>query len=124
MVAVELPPEVIAGFVAEARSYLPAIRQSLESVSNAAKLDEAYRYAHTIKSSAAMMGQIALSQVAELLEGDLEGFQLGEPALPAHLAQLGRSLDRVAQLLDAAAGETVDIDAIIAAEVADRTGES
>jgi len=39
MVAVELPPEVIAGFVAEARSYLPAIRKCLDSVHNTAKLD-------------------------------------------------------------------------------------
>ena len=124
MVAVDpvaLPPEVTAGFVAEARSYLPALAASLAQPGNSELLDEAYRFAHTIKSSAAMLGLESLSQLAELLEGDLEGFQLGEPALPAHLAQMGRSVVRIERLLGAAAGEAVDLDAIVAAEVADRT---
>ena len=35
MVAVELPPEIVAGFVAEARSYLPAIGESLVALDDA-----------------------------------------------------------------------------------------
>src|SRR5881227_1998402 len=121
MVGVELPPEVIAGFVSEAHSYLPLMVESLAALHDEAKLAEAYRFAHIIKGSAAMMGHIGLSQVAELLEGDLEAFQLGEPAAPPHLAQLARSIERIGQLLEAVAGEAVDVDAIIEAEVADRT---
>src|SRR5436190_6209050 len=121
MVGVELPPEVIAGFVSEARRYLPLMVESLAALQDEAKLAEAYRFAHIIKSSAAMLGHIGLSQVAELLEGDLEAFQLGEPATPRHLAQLARSIERIGRLLDAVAGEAVDVDAIIEAEVADRT---
>src|SRR5688572_7273852 len=72
MVAVELPAEITASFVAEARSYLPLISASLSDLSNGEALSEAYRFAHTIKSSAAMMGHLGLSQLAELLEADLE----------------------------------------------------
>src|SRR5215210_4402931 len=120
MVAIELPPEVTTSFVSEACSYLPVIAASLLALDDQEKLAEAYRFAHTIKSSAAMMGHTSLSQLAELLEGDLEAFQFGEPATPLQLAQLGRSVERLGQLLDAVAGEPVDIDAVVGAEVADR----
>ncbi len=121
MVAVDLPPEITASFVAEARGYLPAILAGLQAVDDAERLEEAYRFAHTIKSSAAMMGHVDLSQVAELLEGDLEALLLGEAATAGHLAQLTRSVQRIGRLLDAVAGEPVDIEAVVAEEVADRT---
>ena len=120
MVAIELPPEITASFVAEARSYLPQIADSLGNVGDEALLAEAYRFAHTIKSSAAMMGHLGLSQVAELLEGDLEAIQLGEPVTTDWLDQLVRSVGRIGRLLNAVAGEAVDIDAVLAEEVADR----
>jgi chemotaxis protein histidine kinase CheA len=120
MVAVDLSPEITASFVAEARSYLPEITRSLDNLQDAGQLAEAYRFAHTIKSSAAMMGHVGLSQLAELLESDLEAFLYGDPWTPSHVAQLGRSVTRIAHLLDAVAGRYVDLDAVIADEVDDR----
>jgi|GEM_PF-486191 len=118
----ELPPEISASFVAEARGYLPAILEGLMAPAAPDRLAEAYRLAHTIRSSAAMLGFTGLSQIAELLEGDLEDLQAGLPAAPGTLAQLERSVGRIGRLLDAVAGEPVDIEAILADEVADRTG--
>src|SRR5688500_14069381 len=120
MVAVELPAEITASFVAEARSYLPLISASLADLSNAEALSEAYRFAHTIKSSAAMMGHHGLSQMAELLEADLECLMLGERASAAQVSQLGRSVARIARLLEGVAGEEVDVDLVLAEEVEDR----
>ncbi|MGH2368136.1 MAG: Hpt domain-containing protein, partial [Chloroflexota bacterium] len=124
MVATEMPPEVIEGFVAEARSYLPLILTSLQAIDDQEQLAEAYRFAHTIKSSAGMMGLNGLSQVAELLECDLEAFLLGEPPQAPHLAQLSRAVGRIGRLLDGVTEEGVDVEAILAEEVADRTGET
>ncbi|HEU5319028.1 MAG TPA: Hpt domain-containing protein, partial [Chloroflexota bacterium] len=90
MVAVELPPDITASFVAEARSYLPQIAGSLRRLDDTEALSEAYRFAHTIKSSAAMMGHTGLSQMAELLEADLECIVLGDMPDPKRTAQLGR----------------------------------
>ncbi|HET7767503.1 MAG TPA: response regulator [Chloroflexota bacterium] len=120
MVAVELPAEITASFVAEARSYLPLIETSLSDLSNAAALSEAYRFAHTIKSSAAMMGHLGLSQLAELLEADLECVLLGEPATRAQAAQLTRSVGRIGRLLEGVTGVEVDVDLVLAEEVEDR----
>src|SRR5688500_5153006 len=120
MVAVELPAEITASFVAEARSYLPLISASLADLSNAEALSEAYRFAHTIKSSAAMMGHDGLSQMAELLEADLECLMLGEAATAGQAAQLGRSVGRIARLLDGVTGVAVDVDLVLAEEVEDR----
>ena len=120
MVAVELPAEITASFVAEARSYLPLITTSLADLSNAEALSEAYRFAHTIKSSAAMMGHLGLSQLAELLEADLECILLGEPAAAGQAAQLGRSVERIGRLLKGVTGEAVDVDLVLAEEVEDR----
>ncbi|MGI8424073.1 MAG: Hpt domain-containing protein [Chloroflexota bacterium] len=120
MVAVELPAEITASFVAEARSYLPQIAASLADLDDAAALSEAYRFAHTIKSSAAMMGHDGLSQMAELLEADLECLLLGETASRAQAAQLSRSVERIARLLDGVTGVRVDVDLVLAEEVEDR----
>ncbi len=120
----ELPPEISASFVAEARGYLPVILEGLAAPFSQERLAEAYRLAHTIRSSAAMLGFTGLSQLAELLEGDLEDLQAGLPAAPSTLAQLQRSVGRIGRLLDAVAGEPVDVEAMLADEVADRTGSS
>ncbi len=118
----ELPPEISASFVNEARGYLPVILEGLATPFSQERLAEAYRLAHTIRSSAAMLGFTGLSQLAELLEGDLEDLQAGLPAAPSTLAQLERSVERIGRLLDAVAGEPVDVEATLADEVADRTG--
>ena len=122
MVAVELPADITASFVDEARSYLPRISKSLARIQDRATLEDAYRFAHTIKSSAAMLGHIGLSQVAELLEGDLECLLMGEVPLDGQLAQLARSADRIGRLLDGVAGQVVDVDGILSEEVDDRLG--
>src|SRR5262249_11467917 len=76
--------EVILGFVAEARDYLPLILQGIESYSPALpaeRLEEAHRLVHTIKGSASMVGLSSLSHVAFKLEAALE--ELASVALTA-----------------------------------------
>src|SRR5262245_61909692 len=68
--------EVLAGFVQEARNYLPEIRRgidaALESGGRSAVLEDAYRHAHTIKGAASMVGLSGLSHTAFHLEEVLE----------------------------------------------------
>jgi chemosensory pili system protein ChpA (sensor histidine kinase/response regulator) len=65
-------PEVVAGFIQEANGYLPDILQNIEDYlsnrSSVEKLEEAYRYTHTIKGAASMLGFMSLSEVAGQLE--------------------------------------------------------
>ncbi|HMF12857.1 MAG TPA: Hpt domain-containing protein, partial [Gemmataceae bacterium] len=72
--------EVILGFVAEARDYLPLVLQGIERYSPALPaegLEEAHRLVHTIKGSASMVGLSSLSHVAFKLEGALEELASG-----------------------------------------------
>ncbi len=82
--------EVLVGFIEEAQSYLPEIRDSIAAYrkdsSDAAALEMAHRHAHTIKGAAAMIGVSPLSHIAYYLEETLEDIavgtvELGEPAV-------------------------------------------
>lgn len=66
----QVEPEVVAGFLAEAQAYLPAVRQSIADP--ALPPEEAFRYVHTIKGAAAMVGLDALSDIAGCVEAALE----------------------------------------------------
>lgn len=68
--------ELLAGFVAEVRGYLPRIREGIDAWRRGAPadeaLEEAHRFTHSIKGAAAMIGLGVLSQIANLLEEALE----------------------------------------------------
>ena len=60
---------MLAGFVREAHSYLPQIREGIETFQHDAPqrevLEEALRYTHTIKGASAMVGLPVLSHMAK-----------------------------------------------------------
>jgi chemosensory pili system protein ChpA (sensor histidine kinase/response regulator) len=72
----KVDPEVLAGFLEEARSYLPAIRNGIEGLraqpACPETVEEAYRHIHTIKGASSMVGLAGLSHMAYELEVALE----------------------------------------------------
>jgi chemotaxis protein histidine kinase CheA len=83
----QIDPEVLAGFVAEAKGYLPQIIQGIEAFradsSCLEALEEAYRHVHTISGGAAMVGFSGLSHLAHELELTLEELTL-QQLTPKH----------------------------------------
>jgi chemosensory pili system protein ChpA (sensor histidine kinase/response regulator) len=75
-------PEVLSGFVAEARGYLLPIRQGIDAftadTSVATHLEEAYRLVHTIRGASAMVGLTSLSERATAFESLLEDLLSGK----------------------------------------------
>ena len=65
-------PEILDGFLAEAFGYLPPVRGGLarfrEDPTDAARLEEAHRFLHTIKGAASMVGITGLSHIAYQVE--------------------------------------------------------
>ena len=101
----QLDQEVVAGFISEAKGYLPEIMLGLESfaadVTQLASLKEAFRYAHIIKGAASMLGFMQISEVAYQLEVTLE--MLCEEHLPLSqelLEDLCQNVGELAELLD------------------------
>jgi chemosensory pili system protein ChpA (sensor histidine kinase/response regulator) len=78
----KVDPEVLAGFVEEARSYLPAIHAGIDRFrsepSSPEALEAAYRHVHTIKGAASMVGLSGLSHAAYRLEEALEDASAGK----------------------------------------------
>jgi chemosensory pili system protein ChpA (sensor histidine kinase/response regulator) len=78
----KVDPEVLAGFIEEARSYLPQILQGIEAFctnpGQANLLEEAYRHAHCIKGASSMVGLSGLSHIAYQLEMALEELTAGQ----------------------------------------------
>ncbi len=68
--------EIMIGFVEEAKSYLPAIAEGIETFSHDSTrmdgLEVAHRHAHTIKGAASMVGLTELSHIAYTMEEMLE----------------------------------------------------
>jgi chemosensory pili system protein ChpA (sensor histidine kinase/response regulator) len=97
--------ELLAGFIAEVRGYLPRIRAGVDAWRGGAEagaaLEEAHRFTHSIKGAAAMVGLGVLSQIANLLEEALEDAAAGdlEPGREAAGA-LGAAADQVEGYLD------------------------
>ncbi|MBL8203953.1 MAG: Hpt domain-containing protein [Blastocatellia bacterium] len=101
----QLDQEVVAGFISEAKGYLPEIMLGLESFAADAtqlhSLKEAFRYAHIIKGAASMLGFLQISEVAYQLEVTLE--MLCEEHLPLSqnlLEDLCQNVVELAELLD------------------------
>jgi chemosensory pili system protein ChpA (sensor histidine kinase/response regulator) len=88
----QVKPEVLAGFIDEAKGYLPHIQQALEAfradTSRRDYLEDVYRPVHTIRGAAAMVGLSSLSFVAHLLELALEELALGQLELHEDFALL------------------------------------
>ncbi len=103
----EIDPELLAGFVEEAKSYLPAITAGIEAARGAPasgkSVAEAHRLAHSIKGAASMVGLPALGGMAGRLEAQLEALGSGalapgrelEAALLAAVAEIESYLDGV-----------------------------
>jgi purine-binding chemotaxis protein CheW len=71
-----LDKKMLDGFSREVKSYLPLILKGIENFQNDPShhetLDDAIRYVHTIRGASALMGLVALSQIATYVEGLLE----------------------------------------------------
>jgi len=97
----QIDPEVLAGFVAEAKGYLPQIIQGIEAFradsSCLEALEEAYRHVHTISGAAAMVGFSGLSHLAHELELTLEELTL-QQLTPKH--DTGRVLHEIVGLIE------------------------
>jgi chemosensory pili system protein ChpA (sensor histidine kinase/response regulator) len=78
----KVEPDVVVGFIGEAKGYLPAIRQGIAAFRNqpgqVEKLEEAYRLIHIIKGASSMVGLSGLNHVACQLEETVEGLAAGQ----------------------------------------------
>src|SRR5215813_8765363 len=74
--------EVLIGFIAEARGYLPQIVEGINRFRGAPDqveaIEEAFRHAHCIKGASSMVGLSGLSHIAYHLEQALEDISLGQ----------------------------------------------
>jgi chemosensory pili system protein ChpA (sensor histidine kinase/response regulator) len=74
--------EILTGFAEEVKSYIPALRNGLDSLRERADqrelLEELHRLAHTIKGAASLMGVHGLSHTAYQLEEALEDLISGK----------------------------------------------
>jgi chemosensory pili system protein ChpA (sensor histidine kinase/response regulator) len=98
-------PEVLAGFLEEARGYLPQIRQGIEAYrADPAQLEslrEAYRQAHIIKGAAAMVGLADLSHIAFHLEAALDDvLEAGRPLTDELHGLMVKSVEEIAGHLE------------------------
>ena len=103
-----IDPEVVAGFIQEANGYLPDILQGIEDYlsnrTHVEKLEEAYRFTHTIKGASSMLGFTNLSEVASRLENIMQDLGDGQLTVSKEIAmslrqaaiQLADHLDDVA----------------------------
>jgi chemosensory pili system protein ChpA (sensor histidine kinase/response regulator) len=97
--------EVLAGFIEEARGYLPIILEGLQELSRnpgaADRLEEIHRHVHTIKGASSMVGLSGLSHIAFQIEDFLEDVASGKATLNDEAMTLVRqSIDHVATYLD------------------------
>jgi purine-binding chemotaxis protein CheW len=77
-----LDKKMLTGFTQEVHSYLSQIRKSIASIQTEApqgeELEEAVRYAHTIKGAAALVGLSALSHMTAYIEATLDEIVTGQ----------------------------------------------
>jgi len=95
--AAHIDKDVLLGFIEEAKSYLPVIRQGLATFqadsTRAEALEEAHRHAHTIKGAASMVGLAGLSHIAYFVEETLEAIGAGQLDMNEEtVAWLGQTL--------------------------------
>ncbi|MBN2108193.1 MAG: Hpt domain-containing protein [Deltaproteobacteria bacterium] len=112
--------EVLDGFIAEAQSYLPSIREGIfafqSSPDNTGLLEEAYRQAHIIKGAASMVGLPELSYLAGFVEQILEEILNGTIILNMQaLAVLDNGLSCIEACLDRLGENLDDLRTIVSA---------
>ena len=98
-----ISPEMLDGFLSEARGYLadiaPVIRAPQAADTDAMEL--AYRRSHTIKGSASMLGLSSLSHVANVQEQVLEALREGQLSFTDEISGLLiRTFTGIAMCLD------------------------
>lgn len=68
--------EVLSGFIEEAQSYLPTVREGIrrfqQDQTKKKDLEDARRYVHTVKGAASMVGLNGLSHIAYFMEDSME----------------------------------------------------
>ena len=112
--------EILDGFIVEAQSYLPSIREGIfafqSSPDNTGLLDEAYRQAHIIKGAASMVGLPELSYLAGFIEQILEDILNGTISLNMQaLAVLDNGLSCIEACLDRLGENLDDLRTIVSA---------
>ncbi len=95
-----IDPEVLRGFVEEARGYLPRIREAVDRVeadtSDLEALEEIHRLCHSIKGAASMVGLSSLGHMAFFLEEISEEIGAAQVEVDRDLLQAIRvSLDEI-----------------------------
>src|SRR5690348_9781806 len=96
------PLDLLDSFVEEVEGYLPTIAANLHRLlaqpGDEDLLEESHRFAHTIKSSAAMMGLPELRKLAVPMEALLARAYAGDVGITLAVAQtIEGTLDRVKQ---------------------------
>jgi chemosensory pili system protein ChpA (sensor histidine kinase/response regulator) len=109
----KIDPEVLIGFIEEARGYLPHILQGIEAFeaepTQGAILEEAHRHAHSIKGTASLVGLNGLSRMAQRLEEALEELMTARrlPRAEETAALLCRIVAQIDLYLDGKANGTL-----------------
>lgn len=101
-----LDQKMLTGFVLEAQDYLPQLREQLtlfhQDATQREALEEAFRYAHTIKGASAMIGLSTLSRIAHYVETTLEAVVNDErPLDTACVSWVVQVTEQLHQYLDA-----------------------
>lgn len=126
--ALSIDPDILIGFLAEVRGYLPRIASVLAAARDTSRdlpslpriFAEPYRLMHSIKGASSMIGLAGLSHVAFYAEQALDELQLGERNLDEPLsALLRKTLDRIDACLDGIGRGNADSHDMLAATVAD-----
>jgi chemosensory pili system protein ChpA (sensor histidine kinase/response regulator) len=99
--------EVLVGFIAESKGYLPEILKGIETFratpDKPEALEEAHRFVHTIKGASSMVGLSVLSHVAYQLEESVEEMAAGKTIITDHIVKLlAETLTHIESYLDGA----------------------
>ena len=105
-----LDPSILLGFIEEAQSYTPTIREGIAAFQNDASRREeiqlSYRQIHTVKGAALMIGLYELAELAGEIENVLEPLADGNGALePQTSLTLLVRLEQIEETLDLKAVE-------------------
>lgn len=103
--ATPIDREILAGFVEEARGYLPRILAAVDGYAGAPRdpsaLEEAHRLMHSIKGASSMVGLLPLSEIADGAEEALQRALVERPESGVELAAATRlAVDRIGLYLD------------------------
>lgn len=114
----KIDPEILMGFVEEARSYLPTILDCIDTFKHDPDqldaLEEAHRLFHSIKGAASMVGLSALSHIAYFAEEALEEIAAGQLEFtPETTTVFLLTVSQVESYLDGMLSETLDERAIL-----------